>query len=336
MTKRDTPLPSDDVRRFRLREKLLRYARAQGVFIALLVVVVAVTALKPVFLSPRNLINILRQASIMGVMAVGSTFVILTAGIDLSVGSTMAIAGLASATYAVNDPTPMNIALAFLLPLVVGTVVGIANGIGVGVLRVPAFVVTLGTLTSIRGLAYLYTNSQPIVGIQPWFTVLGEGSILSIPVPVVVFLTFASLGAAVLRFTRFGLYVYAVGGNPTSARLSGLPVRGILISVYAISGLSAALAAMILNGRLHVAQSVAGLGVELTVITAVVIGGTSLFGGRGSVGGSVLGVLLLSVILNGLNLLNISSFIQQIVVGLVLVVSVWLDDRMRPRSLQPA
>jgi putative xylitol transport system permease protein len=309
----------------------IRIVRENGIFIGLLLLLAVFTVLSPVFASERNLLNLLRQVSINGILAIGMTFVVLTAGIDLSVGATFALAGLVSATFAVMEPTPFSMALALVVPLAVGAVVGLGNGLAVARLRIAPFVVTLGAMTIVRGLTFMYTDAQPITNIPDWYTVLAEGYLWIIPNPVVAFFAVAVVAWLVLTRTRGGRYVYAVGGNIDAARAAGVPVQSTLLSVYIVCGITAAIGSIILTGRLHAAQAVAGLGYELNAIAAVVIGGTSLFGGKGGVPGTVAGAMVIGVLLNGLNLLNVSSYVQQVLIGVIIVTSVFVDERLRAR-----
>ncbi|WP_108660324.1 ABC transporter permease [Acuticoccus kandeliae] len=304
----------------------------------LLFLVVLFALLEPRFLHPLNLMNILRQVSIMGLVAVGMTFVILTAGIDLSVGSVVALAGLVGAYVAkggLDDRFAVGAAatagnpvfLAILAAVAVGAACGALQGLAITRLRVPPFVVTLGGLTAFRGLALIFSGGGPISGFSPSFVWWGQGRIYGIPVPVIVFAAVAMIAHVVLRYTRFGLHVYATGGNNPAAELNGVAVRRTTFSVYVIVGFLSGLAAFLLSARLNSAEAVAGLQLELDVIAAVVIGGTSLFGGVGSIFGTVVGVLLIGVLRNGLVLMNVSSFVQQILIGLILVLAVAVDQR---------
>jgi ribose transport system permease protein/inositol transport system permease protein len=308
---------------------------AAPLFLVLLILVFA--ALQPNFLHPLNLMNILRQVSISGLIAIGMTFVILTGGIDLSVGSLVALTGLAGAYVAkgglesrfavgAGADTGNPVILAFLTAIAVGVAAGALQGLAITRLRVPPFVVTLGGLTAWRGAALLLSQGGPISGFGPDYTWWGQGRVGGVPVPVIVFLAAAVLAHVVLRHTRFGLHVYAVGGNPAAADLNGVNTRRVVFLVYVIVGFSCGLASFLLSARLSSAEAVAGLGLELDVISAVVIGGTSLFGGVGGVFGTLVGALLIGVLRNGLVLLNISPFIQQIVIGLILVAAVAFDQ----------
>ncbi len=320
---------------------LARYAAP----LFLLLLVIAFTLLSPRFLTPLNLLNVLRQVSISGLVAIGMTFVILTAGIDLSVGSLLALAGLVGAyvskggladRFAIGAAEAHGnpVILAAGAAIVVGIACGALQGLIVTRLRVPPFVVTLGGLTAFRGAALLFSGGGPISGFTPDFTWWGQGRIATVPVPVIIFFAAALLAHAVLRLTAFGKHVYATGGNARAAALNGISTRRIVLSVYAISGFFCGLAAFLLSARLNSAEAVAGLGLELTVIASVVIGGTSLFGGIGTIGGTVVGALLIGVLTNGLVLLNVSSFVQQIIIGVILVAAVALDQFAAGRRQQ--
>jgi inositol transport system permease protein len=303
-------------------------------FLVALVVVFAV--LSPNFLSTVNIFNILRQVSITGLIALGMTFVILTAGIDLSVGSLLALCGMVAAVV-FKGGTANTLSLgpaeaagygwfaALLAALAVGALAGLVQGLVITRLKVPPFVVTLGGLTIFRGLTLTISNGGPISGFDADFRWFGNGLVGAVPVPVIIFAVAAVLCHIVLRYTRFGRAVYAVGGNAEAARLSGLRVDRVIVSVYVIVGFFAGLAAFVLAARLNSAEAVAGIGYELTVISAVVIGGTSLFGGIGSIGGTVVGAALIGVLQNGLQFNNVSSYTQSIVIGLILILAVAFD-----------
>ena len=291
--------------------------------------------IEPRFLSSINLFNVMRQVSITGLLAVGMTFVILTAGIDLSVGSLVAFAGLVAAAVAKGGlenrftvgegGVGYGWALAALAAMAVGLACGYLQGLAITRLRVPPFVVTLGGMSAFRGAALLFAAGGPISGFEPSFTWWGQGKIGPVPVPVIIFLTAAAIAHVTLRYTRYGRQVYAVGDNPEAARLSGLNVDRIVTSVYVIIGFFAGLGSFVLAARLNSAEAVAGTGYELTVIASVVIGGTSLFGGSGTIFGTVVGAILIGVLLNGLVLMNVSSYIQQIIIGVIIVLAVAFD-----------
>ncbi len=318
------------------------FAARHSAPIFLLALIVAFAVLEPRFLHPFNLLNVMRQVSISGLIAIGMTFVILTAGIDLSVGSLVALTGLVGAyvakgglenRFAVGSSvdTGNPVILAFLAAVAVGMVAGAVQGWAVTRLRVPPFVVTLGGLTAFRGAALLFSGGGPISGFSAEYNWWGQGRIFDIPVPALIFLLAAVIAHIVLKYTRFGLHVYAVGGNAAAAEENGVPVRLVTLSVYVIVGFTCGLASFLLSARLSSAEAVAGLGLELDVIAAVVIGGTSLFGGVGSVFGTVVGAVLIGVLRNGLVLMNVSSFVQQIVIGLILVAAVAFDQHAAAR-----
>jgi inositol transport system permease protein len=313
---------------------------APVIFLVILMTVFAV--MQPRFMTTLNLLNVLRQVSISGLLAIGMTFVILTAGIDLSVGSLLALCGLAAAIVAKGSATgnfdAMNHAAsgygwgtALMVAVVVGLAGGLVQGAAITKAKVPPFVVTLGGMSVFRGAALLISGGGPISGFDPEFQFWGQGRIWGIPTPVVIFIGFAVLAHLVLRYTRFGRQVYAVGGNPEAARLSGLRVPRIVLSVYVIMGFFSGFAGFVLAARLNSAEAVAGIGYELTVIASVVIGGTSLFGGVGTIFGTVIGAVLIGVLLNGLVLMNVSSYIQQIVIGLIIVLAVAFDTFAKSR-----
>ena len=318
--------------------------------IFLLVLMAVFATLEPRFLSSVNLFNVMRQVSIVGLLAIGMTFVILTAGIDLSVGSLLAFAGLVAAAVskgglsnrftvgAGQEAAAYAWYLAALAAIGVGLAGGFIQGFAITRLRVPPFVVTLGGMSVFRGAALLFAAGGPISGFDPGYVWWGQGRLgpvpglgWFVPIPVIIFLSFAVLAHVVLRYTRYGRKVYAVGGNPEAARLSGLNVRTITLSVYVIMGFFAGLGAFVLSARLNSAEAIAGTGYELTVIASVVIGGTSLFGGTGTIFGTVIGTILIGVLLNGLVLMNVSSYIQQIIIGVIIVLAVAFDTFAKSR-----
>ncbi|MDZ4764967.1 MAG: ABC transporter permease [Chloroflexota bacterium] len=309
---------------------------------------------EPRFMNPLNLFNVMRQVSITGLIAIGMTFVILTGGIDLSVGSMLALAGMAAAvvakggaanTLSLNAGAQVGFGTeaAILAALLVGIACGFLQGITIIRLGVPAFVVTLGGLTVFRGLTLILSSGGPISGFDESYRWWGQGLIalpflqgesrvpVGIPIPVIIFLGFAILAHVILRYTRYGRHIYAIGGNREAARLSGLNVDRLTLSVYVIVGFFAGLGGFVLSSRLNSSEAVAGVGYELTVIASVVIGGTSLFGGEGRVLGTVIGAILIGVLTNGLVLLNVSSYIQQIVIGVIIVLAVAFDRFVKSR-----
>lgn len=315
-----------------------RFAAKYGIILAFIAICMILAIAEDRFLSTRNIFNVLRQTSINGILAVGMTFVILTRGIDLSVGSVAALAGMVAGSLA----TMQTISMVFsepldpLLVVVIGTLVGMAcgfvNGIIVARFAVPPFVVTLGMLSAARGLTLLYSDGRPIPNLDPGFRYIGTGEIFGVPVPALLFLAVFLIAWLVLTRTSYGRYVYAVGGNEKSARTSGINTKRIILSVYVIGGALAALGGMILAARTGSALPQAGVAYELDAIAAVVIGGTSLSGGVGSVVGTLFGALIIGVINNGLDLLGVESYYQQVIKGAIIVSAVMLDPSRRSRE----
>ena len=291
------------------------------------------------FLTTGNLLNVLRQVSIYGILAIGMTFVILTGGIDLSVGAVLALAGLlAAASYkggfrimAAGEESGYGIVVAIGFALAVGLVAGLLQGGAVIGLKVPPFIATLAGFTAFRGMTLLLSNAAPVSNLDDTYKWAGRDSIGDVPVLVLIFLLLAIVGWVVLRYTRYGRHVYAVGGNAEAARLSGLNSNRVILSVYAISGLLAGLSGYLLSSRLNSAEPNAGVGYELTVIAGVVIGGTSMSGGAGSIPGTILGVVLMGVLSNGLTIMNQSPYFQQIVTGLIILAAVAFDQVVKRR-----
>lgn len=291
-------------------------------FMALIVLSTAVALATPVFLRPSNLINVARQISINAVLAAGQTFVILTAGIDLSVGSVLAVGSIVSTDLAVKG---MPFLLAMLVGLLAASILGSLNGVLVAKTKIPPFIVTLGTMNIGRGITYLWTGAHVVSGVPRQFTFAGRGMIGPVPVPVIIMLAVYIVGHFILTRTKFGRFVYAIGGNIETARLSGIDVRTCLFIVYTVCGALSGLGGLILAGRLSSGQPEAGVGYELDCIAAVVVGGTSFVGGEGSIWGTLIGAFTIGVLRNGLNLLNISAFWQQIAIGAVIIAAVFID-----------
>ena len=306
-----------------------RILRSYGIVIAFLIICAVMTILSPVFLTVTNIRNVVRQSSIFGVMAIGMTFVILTGGIDLSVGSILAIAGAIAAGMLKGGAGMLPVVA---LALVIGIGCGLANGLIITIGRIAPFVVTLGMMSIARSLTLIYTKGYPISGFSGPFRFIGGGDIASIPFPIIVFALTVVIAWLILTQTRLGRYTYAIGGNEETVKLSGINSNRYKVIVYVISGITAAMSALILTSRLNSAEPVAGQGYELDVIAAVVIGGTSLSGGTGSVWGTLIGALLIGVINNGMNLLGISPYFQLLVKGLIIIGAVLLD-RLRQEQV---
>ena len=276
------------------------------------------------FFTLNNMLNLLRQVSVNALIAFGMTFVILTAGIDLSVGSTLALGSALTAGLLTSGIDPM---LAVMIGLMIGFALGAINGIVITKGKVAPFIATLATMTIYRGATLVYTDGMPITGLSDSFSfeMIGKGYLFGIPFPVIIMIVAFFILYFVQRKTVFGRQVYAVGGNEDAARLSGIKTDRVKIWVYSITGMLAVLAGIIITSRLDSAQPTAGTSYELDAIAAVVIGGTSLAGGRGRIAGTLVGALIIGVISNGLNLLNVSSFYQQIVKGGIILVAVLFD-----------
>lgn len=292
-----------------------------GLLFSFLLLALALSLLSDRFLRPANLVNVLRQATINGVVSVGMTLVILTGGIDLSVGSVLALSAVIGA-----DLMKQGVAV----PLAVGVALGIGAGLGAinGLIitrgRIPPFIATLGMLTVGRGLTLMYTQGQPVTTLPASFRAIGTGAVGSIPMPIVIAGLAFALGQIVLTRTRWGEAIYLLGDNPAAARLAGVPTNRIVTLVYALSGLCAALAGLVLIARLNSAQPVIGQGYEFNAIAAVVVGGTSFAGGEGTLLGTLLGALLIETLNNGLNLLNVSPLWEQVVKGVVIAAALIL------------
>ena len=298
-----------------------------GIGIALLLEVALFSFLSPYFLTADNLLNVSLQTSINAIIAIGMTFVILTGGIDLSVGSLVALAGITTtATLKAGLPLEISFPLAMLAGLATGGCSGLLAGVLITKFRIVPFIVTLAFMTIWRGLSFVVTEGRPVWDLPPEFSNLATGRVLAIPFPTLIMLVVFVIAHIVLMRTRFGRYVYAVGGNSEAARLAGIDTQGILRMVYIISGILTAVSAVLLAARVNSGQPNAGIMYELDAIAAVVVGGTSLFGGRGSVTGTLIGAFLIGILRNGLNLLNVESYLQQVMVGVVILLAVMIDQ----------
>lgn len=309
-----------------MKSKLTSRFSNLGPLIGLLLITVLLAILTDSFLTVNNLMNLLRQISINALIAFGMTFVILTAGIDLSVGSMLALGSALTAGMLSSGVNPL---LAVALGLLIGLVLGTFNGLIITKGKVAPFVATLATMTIFRGATLVYTDGRPVTGLSDsvFFETIGKGYLLWIPVPVIIMLFVFIVLHFILNNTVFGRNIYAVGGNEQVAILSGIKTDRVKILAYSLTGMLSVLAGIILTSRLNSAQPTAGTMFELDAIAAVVIGGTSLMGGRGRITGTLIGCLIIGVISNGLNLLNVSSFYQQIVKGAVILFAVMLDRR---------
>ena len=294
--------------------------------------VVLMSLLSPVFLSFSNFFNIMLATTTVGILAIGATFVISAAGIDLSLGSILGLASVVGAALVlyVGLPWPFLI----LGCLGAGMLAGAANGLTVAVARVPAFIVTLGMMGIARGLALIISSGQGIYGLPPEILFLGQARPFGIPTPVYILVITAAVSHFILAHTRFGHHTLALGDNEHAARATGINVRRLRIKLYTLSGFMAGLAGLIFTARVNTGDPTAGLNYELAAITAAIIGGTNLFGGRGSILGTMIGALVMGILQNGLTLMNMQSYYQQMAIGTVLVAAVWLDQiRSRGRVL---
>jgi len=305
---------------------VLVHGRQLGTLAGLVGLVLVFWALTPYFLTVSNLLNVAQQTCINAVIAVGMTFVIITAGIDLSVGSIVAFSGVAMAR-ALQSGMPL--APALLVGLAVGMACGLANGLLISFGRLPPFIATLGMMSIARGAALLYTEGRPVSGFSASFRWISTGEVAGLPAPVLIMIAVYLAAHFLLTRTKLGRYSYAIGGNEEAAVLSGVNVRFYKTVVYGMCGMFSGLAAILLTARLNSAQPIAGMMYELDAIAATVIGGTSLMGGEGTVAGTLIGALIMGVLRNGLNILGISSFVQQIVIGSVIVVAVLADMTLK-------
>lgn len=311
-----------------------------GVLIFMILLLIFFQSQNSNFLSERNIFNILTEVSIYGIMAVGMTFVILTAGIDLSVGSVLAVCAM-TAAYVIKGDNFTTVdasawgGISWLLGLgicvVMGTVIGLLHGLGVTRLRIPPFIVTLGGMTIWRGLTLVINDGAPIAGFDAGYRWWGRGELLGVSIPIWIFALVSLAGWLALHKTRWGRFVYAIGGNPEAARLAGVNVRRVLVSVYVLIGCLAGVAGFILSARLGSAEAVAGITFELRVIASVVIGGTSLMGGYGRISGTIIGSIIMGILINGLVLMNVSAYYQQIITGLIIILAVAFDTWAKSR-----
>jgi inositol transport system permease protein len=327
------------------REALNAFVRKYAIVLIFIAMFVGMTFLTDAFLQPRNLVNVVRQISVVGLIAIGVTMVIITTGIDLSSGSVLALAAVIAASLAQqpdwHDAKYPGLVLPLIMPifaaLVIGVLCGAINGWLIARFLIPPFIATLGMMTVARGFALIYSN-RPVSGLTDTYNFIGQGEIfkvlpipgqppLGIPVPVII-LAVVAIGAHImLNSTRFGRHIYAIGGNEQAALISGLNVGRIKIGVYTIAGLLSGLAGLVLSSRIGSGQPGLAVGIELDAIAAAVIGGTSLSGGIGTIWGTIIGALIIGVLNNGLDLLNVSAYWQTIVKGTIIVVAVIVDER---------
>lgn len=305
-----------------------RWLQRYGLFLGLIGLSVILTILKPQFLTAGNLINVVRQISLNGILAVGVTYVLITGGVDLSLGSVVALTGVVAANFA--HPGDWPVVMPVAMGILAGAACGATNGWIITRGRIAPFIVTLGMMTMARGLALVISRGRPVSNLSPSFTILGDDW-LGFPIPVLILGAVAGVSWVFLSKMRLGRYLYAVGGNEQAAYAAGLNVRAIKTFAYLVSGGLAGLAGVVLAARITTGQPNAGVAYELDAIAAAVIGGTSLSGGVGGIGGTLMGALLMGVINNGLDLLNVSSYYQQIIKGVIIIGAVWLDKRQQTK-----
>ena len=312
---------------FDLREFAGRAARQAGLLLVIVLLVVGFGAARPFFFSGDNLLNILLQAAVVGILALGQTFVLLTGGIDLSLGSTVAVTAVCAGLLSQSVPGPV----AILGGLAVGGLCGLVNGLLITVTHITPFIVTLGTMSIYSGLALIIAGGQAVYGIPQGFQDVLAGGIAGIPIPVVLFVLLTAAASLVLKYTRFGEYLIAIGGNAEVARLAGIAVARQTASAYVVSGMAAGLAGSILAARLGAADPTLGADLLLTAIAATVMGGTKLAGGEGSMVGAAFGAVLIATLTAGLTTLNVQAFYQQVAVGAAIILALLIDQLAKRR-----
>lgn len=302
--------------------QLRNVASKYGILIVLIVLIIFFSIASPAFLTSDNLFNILRQVAIVGIVAVGMTMVLLTGGIDLSVGAIIGVAGVMAAQLMLSGVHPV---WASLITLAACALLGAINGFFINTVKIPALITTLGTMTAIRGVAYLLTGGLPVFGFSSSFKMMGQGYLWIIPIPVLIMIAVFIAGYIFLNKTVYGRYIYGVGGNEEASRLSGVSVQKVKALVYTACGFLSGLAGLVLLSRVNSGQPKAGTSYEMDIITAVVLGGVSIFGGEGKINFVIIGVLIMGVLSNGMILLNINEYVQWVVKGLVLLFAVGFD-----------
>lgn len=311
---------------------MLKYFNRFGILMVLIFLFIIFSILSPAFFTAGNLINVARQVAMIGISAVGMTFVILTGGIDLSVGSVIALTSVTTAIAMATYNVPP--VLAVLIGLLIATTVGLINGAVVTRFKIPPFICTLGIMTGTRGLSYILTGGLPVYHFPKSFSVIGQGYILMIPIPVIIMAAVFVFGWIVLNKSRFGRYLYAIGGNAEATRLSGIKINKNLLMAYVFSGFFTGIAGIVTLSRISSGQPSAGNSFELDVITAVVLGGISIAGGEGRFTGVIYGVLIMGILSNGMVLLNLYDYYQMVVKCIVLLLAVGFDQYVKARVLK--
>lgn len=301
-----------------------------AIIVIFIVLFVVMSIFAPNFFTGNNMVNILRQVSISGICAVGMTFVMLTGGIDLSVGAILGVSGVLTAMMMLKGVPSL---LASIIALALGVVIGGITGAIIHYIEIPPMIATLGTMTSLRGVAYLITGGTPVFGFDESYSKIGQGHVGVIPIPVIILAIVYAIGIFVLSKTKFSRYVYGIGGNQEVARLSGIKVARVKIAVYAISGFCSALAGLVMLGRVNSGQPRAGESYEMDVITAVVLGGVSLNGGVGNLSHVIFGVLIIGVLTNGMTMMAVDDYWQRVVKGLILLLAVSFDHYIQKKNI---
>lgn len=323
------PAPTKPTSSGRFGRRLVNWLVRYNFIVIFLILITVASFLSENFMTVRNISNLFQQAAVVGIVAVGMTFVILTAGIDLSVGSVVAFGGMLVSILMAAGMPPV---LAIVISLALGAALGALMGAISAYADVPSFIVTLAGLVTVRGLTYLMSQGTPVGGLPAAFTVIGSARLGVVPVMGIIFIAVVLIAGFFLRYTVFGEYVYATGGNAEAARLSGVPTRRIITLVFTISGFLSAFSGILLTSRLRIGQPTAAQGLELDAIAAVVLGGTSLFGGRGGVLGTLVAVMLLQVLRNVFNLIGLGSFYQMTVTGVIIVLAILLNKFIDSRQ----
>ncbi len=310
-----------------LGKSVKQYFKENAGIIAAFIILCFFLTVNPVthntFMTTKNIFNVLRQISTNLYLACGMTMVIILGGIDLSVGSIIALSGCVAAGCVVRYNLPLPVAL--VVGVIIGLIVGIFNGFVISRTTIPAFIVTLATMNIAKGLAYVYTGGSPVRVVTKEWQFLGAGYIGPFPTPVIILVIVLIITGLIMNKTQFGRHMYAVGGNPQAADFSGINVGKVKFLVHAFSGMMAGLAGIVLASRMYSGQPTAGDGAEMDAIAAVVVGGTSMAGGSGKIGGTIIGGLIIGVLNNGLNLLNVNSFWQYVIKGIVILLAVFID-----------
>lgn len=313
-------------------KKISFYLLKFRVLIIFAAMFIFMTIMSPFFLTQANVLNMVRQCSINGLLAVGMTFVLITGGIDLSVGSILSLSAIVGCSF-IQEGSSYPIGLCIAIALTIGAVIGLINGVVIAHGKVPAFIVTLGSQLMAGGAALVFFNGSPIPGLKAAYNQIGAGKLFGvIPYPIIIFLIVLAIGSITLKKTLYGRYVYAVGGNETAAKACGLNTKALIVSVYVISGVCAAIAGIVLSARVKTATAIAGEGYELDAIAAAVLGGTSLSGGVGNMWGTLIGVLIIGLLDNGMTLLNVQSYYQDIIQGFIIILAVFIDVTMNKKK----